>query len=613
MPGRLKKRLTFINVFSLAIGAMISSGIFILPGLAFAKTGPSVVLSYILAGMLALIGVLNFTELSTAMPTAGGDYYYVHRSMGAMLGTISGVMSWFALSLKTAFAIYGVAKLLYLYTGLSIPFLGVIVTSIFTIFNIIWDKEAVKLDVILVASLLGLIFIFFILGLDEVDVKHFSPFITDGFNGVFYTAGFVFVAFGGGLLKISSVAEEIVDPQKNIPLAMTVAVITITVFYVLLLIVTIGVLPANVLSNSLTPVAQAAERIYGDTGYSITSVASMLAFITTANAGLMAASRYPVAISRDNLLPSRLAHINSRFHSPVYAVLLTGIIIALSFFLPLKFLVKAASTAILVAYVFANIAVVILRESRLQNYRPVFKVPLYPWLQIGSIFVFIMLIAEMGSSTFEISLALIGISVVIYFIYGKRKNLSESALVHLLARISDRKLRSYNLENELKEVIHHRDEIKMDDFDKIISKAITFDFCEPLNKEELFLEVAQEFSQRYSLDYQDIFSLLCQREDSSSTAILSTVAVPHIILEKENIFDLALVRCQKGAYFTENAPKVEAVFVIIGSKEFRNFHLQALAAIAQVIQGDNFDKLWMAAKESELLRDIFLLSSRRRN
>jgi amino acid transporter len=96
---------------------MISSGIFILPGLAFSYAGPAVFISYFLAGVLALVGVLSVIELSTAMPKAGGDYYFVTRSLGPLVGTVSGIMSWFALSLKTAFAVFGIAEIVFLLTG----------------------------------------------------------------------------------------------------------------------------------------------------------------------------------------------------------------------------------------------------------------------------------------------------------------------------------------------------------------------------------------------------------------------------------------------------------------------------------------------------------------
>ena len=289
MCADLKKELSFIGVFSLAAGAMISSGIFILPGIAFAQAGPAVVFSYFLAGLLALTGVLNVAELSTAMPKAGGDYYYVNRSMGPMLGTLSGVMSWFALSLKTAFAIFGIAELLSLLLGGSTVILGVIVCAVFVGLNILGVKEAMRLEIVLVLCLLTLMLLYFSLGINHVAVSHFDPFAPNGMGTVLLTTGFVFVSFGG-LLKISSVAEEVVNPQRNIPLGMITAVVVITVLYILLLIVTVGILPGRELANSLTPVAEAARVFAGEAGFVAISIAAMLAFITTANAGIMAAS-----------------------------------------------------------------------------------------------------------------------------------------------------------------------------------------------------------------------------------------------------------------------------------------------------------------------------------
>jgi len=107
----LRKELGLLDVFCIASGAMISSGIFILPGIAFSHTGPSVFISYFLAGVVALTGALSIAELSSAMPKSGGDYFFINRSLGPAIGTISGLMSWFALSLKTAFAVIGISEI----------------------------------------------------------------------------------------------------------------------------------------------------------------------------------------------------------------------------------------------------------------------------------------------------------------------------------------------------------------------------------------------------------------------------------------------------------------------------------------------------------------------
>ena len=103
----LRKGLGLAHVFAIASGAMISSGIFVLPGLAFARSGPAVIFAYLGAGLLAGCGMLSIAELSTAMPKAGGDYFFVARGLGPAAGTVSGLLSWFSLSLKSAFALAG--------------------------------------------------------------------------------------------------------------------------------------------------------------------------------------------------------------------------------------------------------------------------------------------------------------------------------------------------------------------------------------------------------------------------------------------------------------------------------------------------------------------------
>ena len=99
----LKRELTFLDVFCIATGAMISSGLFILPGLAFEHAGPAILISFIIAGLLALMGMLSQAELASAMPKAGGTYFYVMRSMGPGVGTVYGMVTWLSLSLKSAF------------------------------------------------------------------------------------------------------------------------------------------------------------------------------------------------------------------------------------------------------------------------------------------------------------------------------------------------------------------------------------------------------------------------------------------------------------------------------------------------------------------------------
>ena len=608
---KLKKGLNFFDVFSIATGAMISSGIFILPGLAFARTGPAVFISYFLAGILALIGIFSIIELSTAMPKAGGDYYFINRSLGPFIGTISGFLSWFALSLKSAFAIFGISEIIFIVTGFPVLISSIIVCIFFILLNIIGVKEAAKFQVSLVSGLLIMMVLYIIFGFSKINTSYFYPLVPRGINSIFTTAGFIFISFGG-LLKVASVSEEIKNPKKNIPLGMIVSVITVTIIYTLILIVTVGVLPAAKFSSSLTPIADAAKNIIGTPGFIIISIAALLAFITTANAGIMSASRYPLALSRDNLLPNAVSKINKRFKTPVLSIFITGLFIVLALQLPLEMLVKAASVVILTAYVLTNLAVIILRESKLKNYRPSFKAPLYPWLQIFGIIVFSFFIIDLGLEAIEISIAFLLISVSFYLFYGKKKYAGEYALLHLLKRITDNRLTDHILESEFRDILCERDNIKSDKFDNLVKTAKILDLEGPLEMNQLFEIISENISNEIEIDKKEIFTLLKNRQEDCNTAISPFIAIPHIIIEGSNHFFLILIRCKEGIKFTSKENSVKAVFAFIGTKEDRAFHLKTLAAIATLVQQDDFEENWVNAENIHYLRDMVLLSKRMR-
>lgn len=608
---KLKKGLNFFDVFSIATGAMISSGIFILPGLAFARTGPAVIISYFLAGILALIGIFSIIELSTAMPKAGGDYYFINRSLGPFIGTISGFLSWFALSLKSAFAIFGISGIIFIMTGFPVVISSILICIFFIILNSIGVKEAAKFQVSLVSGLLILMVLYIMLGFPKINTSHFYPFAPQGISPIIATTGFIFISFGG-LLKVASISEEVKNPKKNIPLGMIVSIITVTMIYTLILIVTVGILPATKLSGSLTPIADAAKNIIGTPGFIIFSIAALLAFITTANAGIMSASRYPLALSRDNLLPNAVSKINKRFKTPVTSILITGVFIVLALQLPLEMLVKAASVVILNAYVMTNLAVIILRESKLKNYRPSFKAPLYPWLQIFGIIIYSFFIIDLGLEAIEISLAFLLISIGFYLLYGKKKYAGEYALLHLLKRITDNRLSDHILETEFRDVLIERDNIKHDKFDKLIKTAKILDLEGPLERDQLFEIISENVYRAVEIDKEEIFTLLQKRQEESNTAISPFVAIPHIVIDGSNHFFLMLIRCKEGIKFTSEEDAVKAIFAFIGTEEKREFHLKTLAAIATLVKKTDFEKQWLSAENTHYLRDMVLLSKRMR-
>ncbi|UCD85788.1 MAG: amino acid permease [Deltaproteobacteria bacterium] len=608
---KLKKELNLLDVFSITAGAILSSGLFILPGLAHAQAGPAILISYILAALLATAGMLSQAELASAMPRAGGTYFYVTLSMGSAVGTLYGITTLLALSLKSAFELVGMAVFTRLVIDIDIHIIAASLCLIFVFVNIIGAKEAGRVQVVLVSIIIAALLIYVIRGLPMIKVQHFEPLAPQGIKAMLSTAGFVFLSYGG-LLKIASIAEEVKDPGRVLPLGMILSLLVVVILYTVVIFVTVGVLDDAALDNSLTPVSDGATVFLGSGGRIVLSIAAVLAFSSAANAGIMGASRYPLALSRDDLLPGFLGKINSRFKTPHIAILMTGILIIAALFLKLDIIIKAASSVLILTYIFTCLAIVIMRESRLQNYQPRFRAPLYPWIQIIGIIGFVVLLFEIGREALLVSLALIGSGLFVYWFYGRIRSEREYALLHLIERITAKELTTHSLETELKEIITERDDIIKDRFDRIIERSVVLDIDKAMQLEDFFRLVAEAMAEHLREDPEVLLKLLLDREKENSTVLNPDMAIPHIVIEGEHTFDILLARCREGIVFSGAAPRVHTIFVLIGTRDERNFHLRALAAIAQIVQDPHFEEKWMEAKSEEALRDLVLLGKRRR-
>ena len=225
-------RLGFTDIFCLAAGTMISSGIFILPGIAFRMAGPLVLVSYMLGGLVAFIGVLAIIELTSAMPKAGGDYFFITRTFGGLAGTISGVLSWVALTLKAAFAIFGLVTVISPFVPIPPYLLMVIVTGALVAMNLAGASVASKAEIAMTLLKIGFMVFFICIGIGHVKLTAFSNSVLDNHSvfAVIGTSAMIFVSFGG-LINIASMAEEVKDPGRNIPAAMLGALGLVCVLY----------------------------------------------------------------------------------------------------------------------------------------------------------------------------------------------------------------------------------------------------------------------------------------------------------------------------------------------------------------------------------------------
>jgi len=610
----LKKELGLIHVFSIATGAMVSSGIFLLPGLAFDKTGPSVVISYFIVGVLAFTGLLSVAELITAMPKAGGDYYYVTRGMGPAAGSIAGMLAWFALSLKGAFALVGMSAFTVIFFDIPYQVTGVTLCAVFTFLNLFGAKKAGKFQVIFVMALLAIMVYFIASGIYNVKFDNFRPFTFSGTRGVFFTAGYVFTAYGG-LLQISGIAEEVKNPGKNIPLGMILSLLTAITAYTLMVFITVGTIPSQELRVSLTPIVDSASMFLGKPGVYAVGVAAILAFLSTANAGIMSASRYLLAMGRDGLAPAFISKVNSRFHTPHIAILITGFFTGAVLFIKLDILVEATSLVMIAGNILSCVCVIVMRESAVQNYRPVFKTPFYPLPQIIGIIGFSYIVLEMGKEAYLIIMILISASFAVYWFYGRKRTSQEYALMHLIEKMTSKSIVTGTLESELKQVIRERDELSMDKFDKLVTTCPVIDIKENIEIDELFKKISEIMAEKANSDPATIYEMFLEREKFCSAAIIPGLAIPHLAIKKHDYFDMAIIRVRNGVVFpcSENKQPVKIIFAIIGSIDQRTMHLQTLANIAQVAQDSDLFRKWDDAKDEQGLRDIIHLAERIRH
>ncbi|MBN1796922.1 MAG: amino acid permease [Sedimentisphaerales bacterium] len=619
---QLKKQLGLLDVFSIAAGAMISSGLFVLPAIAYSKAGPAAILSYAIASFIILPTALSKAELSTAMPCAGGTYFFVERSLGPMIGLFTGFAGWFSLALKSAFAVVGMAVLIeVLFSNflnialgqIALKEISILCCLIFTAMNIVSVKHTGRFQSLLVAVLLIILAFFVFTGMPHIKATKFDGFFDTSWRTTLATAGLVFISYGG-LTKVASIAEEVKDPGRNLTLGMILAWFVVSVFYILVIIVTVGVTTDVELRASLTPVSLAASKFMPTFGFALLAIAAIAAFITTANGGILTASRSPMSMSRDKLLPKVLAKVNRRFRTPHISILLTaGFMICSIVFLEIELLVKTASTLMIILFILDNVSVIVMRESRIQAYRPQFRCPLYPYLQIVAIIAYSALLIDMG----RIPLSICGLFIVgsgaWYLLYVQKRVTRASAVMHLVERITDRQLKTVTLEDELRDILIERDQIIKDRFDKLIRDCRILDLKETCDAEEVFRQVAEILAPRIDENKYVLLEKLLAREADTTTVVQPGLAIPHIVVEGENKFDVVLVRAFDGVKFPKSDTPVKTMFFLAGSKDERNYHLRALMAIAQIAQEKDFEKSWLAARDTEGIRNLILMSARKRD
>ncbi len=620
----LKKELTLFDIYAISTGAMFSSGFFLLPGLAAAKTGPSVILAYLLAGFFILPTMVSVAELSTAMPRAGGAYYFIDRSLGPLFGTIGGIGTWLALIFKSAFALIGMGAYVAIFIDLPIVPVAIGLTIVFSLLNIIGAKESSWLQKALVSILIVILLFYVVQGLFallEVNFfrvlrEEFDPFFQFGPQGFFATIGLVFVSYAG-LTKVASVSEEVRNPDRNIPLGMILSLVTATIIYVIGVFIMVMLLDAEEFHADLTPVATAGEVFMGwlpgKTGLILVVIAAIAAFASTANAGIMSAARYPLAMARDRLVPDSLGKIG-RFDTPYVSTIATMLVMILFLLIfNVEGVAKLASAFQLLLFAILNICVIVMRESRIEGYDPGFRSPFYPWMQLAGFFLSAYLIVEMGLLSILFTLTVVTVSVVWYFKYAAGRIEREGAIFHVHARLG--KYQYEGLDQELREIVREKGLRDEDEYEKVVKNAIVLDLADVSGYEQIVELVADKCSKKLAISKSVLLEELLRSSEKPLEAG-KAAAIKHIKLEQDIETAAALVRIHPGIEIGEELlepfeekkrkPKKNCLVFLISSERRAGQHFRILVHFSNMIDTPDFYERWKYAQDEKELKELIL-------
>ncbi len=617
----LRKELRLMDVYAISTGAMFSSGFFLLPGLAAAQTGPSVTWAYLAAAIVIVPPMLCVAELSTAMPKAGGAYYFLDRSLGPWVGTVGGLGTWVALVLKSAFALVGLGAYLSIYFDLPVRPLAVTLTLAFMVMNIVGAKETSGLQRILVGALLAVMAIFLSAGLIHIvgggaatPGPTDEPFLSHGLAGFASTIGFVFVSYAG-LTKVASVAEEVVDPDRNIPLGMFLSLVTAAAAYTVGVYIMVAVIPAASLYVDLTPAATAAAAIpglSGTIGQALVVIAALAAFASTGNAGILAASRYPLAMARDNLVPGELARLG-RFRTPITAIVSTaGLMVLAILLLPIEEIAKLASAFQLLLFSLLSLAVVVMRESGIRSYDPGYRSPGYPWLHLVAFFVPFWLIQQMGHLAVLFTLGLVALATVWYLKYATKRVGRAGAIFHTFARLGER--RTSSLDMELRYIVKEKGLRTDDPFHELVARAPILDLDQQLSFDAIFELAADRLAPHADVSADELAAGFREELDSGTMPIERGVALPHLRIDGLKRPHLVLLRPHAGIDTSEllaesdsaGLAHLDALFFLLSPSDEHGYHLRLLGHLASIAEQRDFLDRWRVAEGEEELRATLL-------
>ena len=434
--SELQPTIGLFQLIMLGVGATIGTGIFVVLTEVVPRAGPAVVFSFFMAGVTAALTALAYAEMASCIPESGSSYSYAYATLGEYMAFLVAWCLLLEYGVSAAAMAVGSGEYLNKFLEMSlgwhfpehlstVPSKGgvvnlpsMILVGACCVLLLRGAKESAWVNAVMVVVKLLILCMFIGIALTAYRAENMTPFAPHGYAGVWSATATVFFSFIG-IDAISTASEEVINPKRNLPLAIVIALLIVTSFYVLIAWSALGAQPATAFEGQSAGLAQILQNITGQAWPAMVfSVGAVISTFSIVLVVLYGQTRILYAMGRDGMLPPFFEKLSPIKHAPTNNTLLVCVAVALAAgFTPADVLFDLTSIGTLVAFSVVSLSVVILRKTRPELKRG-FRVPGYPVTPVLAIVSCLYVMGGLPKVTFLYFGVWLVLATVVYFFYG---------------------------------------------------------------------------------------------------------------------------------------------------------------------------------------------------